>query len=341
MFDTGVIPESTGLSSSLLTTMQDKISAGNFKKITSVLVARNGQCVHENYYNDSAKTALRNTRSATKTITSMLAGIAVDKGFLENVTQTIMPFFDDKQPLQNPDPRKNEITVEDLLTMSSLLESNDFNSFSRGNEERMYLIEDWVKFYLDLPIRGFPAWETKPSDSPYGRSFSYSTAGVVTLGAVIERASGMKLDEFAEQYLFSPLGITELEWQYSPLGLAMSGGGLQLRSRDLLKVGQMMLNGGNWHGKQIVSKSFVDTSLQAQVAIDDDTTYGYLWWRKTYTVDGSDYQAIFMSGMGGNKVYIIPELNMVVVITSENFRERDMHILSERLLTEFVLGSVN
>ena len=125
------------------------VRAGTYKQITSVLISRRGELIFEQYFDDGGPQALRNTRSATKTVTGMLVGAAVDRRLLR-VDSPVLPFFGDRLPLLNPDPRKSLITVEDFLTMSSLLECDDENSFSRGNEERMYLVEDWVKFTLDF-----------------------------------------------------------------------------------------------------------------------------------------------------------------------------------------------
>src|SRR5438067_270760 len=155
--------EAVGLAPARLAAMADAVNAGEFKKIGSILVARHGKLVYEGYFDGAEPASLRNTRSTTKTVTGMLIGIAIDQGFLAGVQAPVLPFFPDKQPVQHPDPRKAAITVEDFLTMSSLLECDDFNTFSRGHEERMYLIEDYVQFTLNLPIKGFPSWATKPA----------------------------------------------------------------------------------------------------------------------------------------------------------------------------------
>jgi CubicO group peptidase (beta-lactamase class C family) len=332
-------PSTIGISSDRLQPMEALIRSGELKKITSVLIARHGKLAYETYFDGDADT-LRNTRSATKTVTSILVGIAIEKGSLPGVAAPILPFFPDKQPLANPDPRKQKITVEDFLTMSSLLECDDENEYSRGNEERMYLIEDWIKFTLDLPIRGFPSFATKPQDAPYGRSFSYCTAGVTTLGGVLERAAKMPVPDFAMKNLFAPLGIQKVQWTFSPMGMAQTGGGLGLRSRDLLKLGQLYLNGGTWNGTRVISEQWVKNSVQPHARIDDDTEYGYLWWLKGFKAGEKKFPAYYLSGNGGNKVCVFPGLDMVVVITSTNYSTRGMHQQTDRMLTDFILPSV-
>jgi len=332
-------PAAEGMSAEKLEAMSAAIKAGQFQKITSVLIARHGKLVFEAYYDEATPgegaEARRNTRSATKTVTAMLAGAAIARGAIPGVDAPIKPYLKGRPPAANPDPRKDKVTVEDLMTMSSIAECDDENQFSRGNEERMYLIEDWVGFYLDLPVRGFPEWAPKPEASPYGRAFSYCTAGVTTLGAVVQGAVDKPLPAFAREALFGPLGIEGERWQISPLGLAQGGGGLGLRSRDLLKLGQLYLNGGKWDGKQVLPASFVAAATAPHANARPDTDYGYLIWLQTF----AGHKAWVMNGSGGNKVAIVPDLDLVAVVTTVNFDVRQPHAISEKLLAEHVLAA--
>jgi CubicO group peptidase (beta-lactamase class C family) len=333
-------PGAVGIAAQDLARMEASIRAGDFKQVTSVLVARGGKLAYERYYDADGVEGLRNTRSATKTVTGMLIGIAIDHHLLPGVEARVLDYFPDKLPLQNPDPRKAQITVEDFLTMSSLLECDDENQFSRGNEERMYLVEDWVRFTLDLPIRGFPDWVPRPAAAPYGRSWSYCTAGPTTLGPLLERATQQSVGDFARDNLFTPLAITHVKWQFQPLGAAMTGGGLNLRSRDLLKLAQLYLNGGTWSGRRVVSADWVARSIAPHANAREDTDYGYLWWLPTFHANGRDYKCFAMFGSGGNKVYAFPAQQLVVVVTTTNFRVQGAGSLTDKLLTDYILPSL-
>ena len=331
--------ELTGAASPALDDITPTVRGGSYQQITSVIVARGERVLYEQYFDTLGAEALRNTRSATKTVTGILVGAAVDRALLRAESR-VLPFFKDRLPLANPDPRKEQITVEDFLTMSSLLECDDENQFSRGNEERMYLVEDWVKFTLDLPIRGFPDWQPKPEQSPHGRAWSYCTAGPTTLGELLQRATGQRVPDFAQAVLFKPLGIETVKWQYQPLGAAMTGGGLQLRSRDLLKLGQLYLNGGRWQGRQVISESWVHRSVSPHANAREDTDYGYLWWLQTFHVSGRNIPTYGMYGTGGNKVYVLPGQGVVVVVTTTNFRVSGAGALTDRLFTSLIVPAV-
>jgi CubicO group peptidase (beta-lactamase class C family) len=335
----------SGLSDSRLRALDAAIRAGEFKKISSVLVARHGKLVYEGYFDGDAET-LRDTRSATKSITDALIGIAIDEHKLSGVDAKILALLPQRtNKIQNPDPRKTAITVEDFLTMSSPLECDDWNDASRGNEERMYVVEDWVQFILDLPIRGRMHVGEQVEGPPYGRYFSYCTGGVFTLSEVIEKVTGERTDRYAREKLFQPLGITNVEWVYSPMNVPQTGGGLRLTSRDLLKIAQLYLDGGRsmgepGQGKRIVSESWVRDSTRPHARIDETTEYGYLWWLKSFKSGEKSYPAFFMSGNGGNKVVAIPALNMAVVITSTNYNTHGMHEQTEKVLTDYVLAAI-
>jgi len=324
------------------TDLEAAIANQELKQISSVLVAHSGKLVYEKYFNGSDQAYLNDIRSASKSFTSLLLGIAIEQGKLDSVNQPAFALFPDKKPWRNPDPRKDQITLQDLLTMSSVLECNDWNQHSRGNEERMYLIEDWAQFVLDLPVRGTPPWETKPQDSPYGRHFSYCTGGVFLLGNIIERASKVQLEDFAQQHLFKPLGINSVKWPESPLGVAQAGGGVQARSIDLLKLGQLVLNKGRWENQQVVSQQWINESLQPRAEIGQGAAkdYGYLWWIFNFTVNEHLYVTYAAAGNGGNYIFIIPELNLVTVITSQAYNQAYMHAQSQSILTDYVLPSV-
>lgn len=315
------------------------VEAGTYREITSVLVSQHGKVVYEHYFDAGGAEARRNTRSVTKTVTGMLVGAAIADGRLPGADAPVLAHLPRQRArqMQARDARKQRMTLEDLLTMSGPMECNDENSFSRGNEERMYLIEDWVQFFLDLPVQGYPAWMPPPSASPYGRSFRYCTAGVTTLGEVVQTAVGEPLEAYAQRRLFAPLGIVAPEWQRSPLGLAQGGGGLGLRTRDLWALGQLYLGGGTFDGQRVLPEAWVRASLAPHARANDDADYGYLWWLMKVPGPSGVRTLPAMAGTGGNAVFLVPESDAVIVITTTNYNVPQPHALTFKLLAQELL----
>lgn len=322
-------------------TLESAIKDEKYKKITSVLVQQAGILRYEQYFNQADANNLHDIRSASKSITSMLFGIALAQGKFTSINDKVLPQFNDKQPLLYPSNAKSNMTYEQLLTMSSPLECNDWNNFSVGHEERMYLRKDWLAFALNLPERGNPPWQPATEEKLFKRDFSYCTAGVFLLGAAIERVTQTSLESFADQYLFKPLGIDNVLWPVSPSGIMQGGGGLQISSRSLLKIGQLMLDEGKLNQQQLLPDQWVKASLQeSNMAVPEkDIKYGYLWWVFNYQVGDKNIKTFAAVGNGGNYLLIVPTLNLTAVITSQAYNTSYMHDQSQEIARDYILSA--
>jgi CubicO group peptidase (beta-lactamase class C family) len=319
------------------TQLAETIQSGVYGTVTSVLILHNGTPTFEHYSNGASDATLHNTRSVTKTITGMAVGHAIDHGLL-SLDESLASRFSDIAPFDNPDVRKLDITTEDLLTMSGPLECDDSNRFSRGNEERMYIVEDWSSFFWDLPIRGFPSWAHSPDDSPFGRAFSYCTAGVQILGEVVERASKIPFSRYVEENLFAPLGIKAFRWARNGNGKVHMGGGLELTTRGLATLAELQRNDGKYRGQTILSSAWTAASVEPSATVPDaDWDYGYLWWLRSYSVDNATYRGAAMNGNGGNRVMVFANFDVTVVITKTDFNSSDMHARTDSFFEKEIL----
>lgn len=323
-----------------LAALEAAVASDEIKQVTSVLLLVDGKVAYERYFNGADAQTLNDVRSASKSVTALLVGAAIGDGYLPGVQARVYDFFPAFTAQHRVDPRLLGTTVEDLLTMSSLWECDDQNQFSSGNEERMYVTERWLDFALSLPVKGFAPWMRRPEDSPHGRAHAYCTADSFVLGAVVERATKMPLADYAAQALERPLGITASRWNRSPEGIGMGGGGTRYRSRDLARLGELVLAGGRWQGKQLVPAGFVSAMVSPQAQADDGSDYGYQWWGLKLPVDGRETKVWAMSGNGGNYVFVMPEKKLVAVVTSKAYNRSYAHPQSRRVLTDFLLPAL-
>jgi CubicO group peptidase (beta-lactamase class C family) len=314
--------------------MNGLIAQNRLKDITSVIVIKNGKLLIEEYFNGSTRDSLHNPRSVGKTFASAMMGIAIHDGFIKNEYQTLKDFYDLKK-FNNYSPKKEAITLKSLLTMSSVFDGDDNDSSSPGNEENMYPTDNWVKFALDLRV---------DSTKTAGKQWNYFTAGAMLLGDILHKSVPNGLEKYADEKLFKPLGITKYQWQYTPQRVANTAGGLQMRSLDYAKFGQLYKNGGSWNGKQIIPESWVKQSFTKHLTLPKDVVgegfYGYLFWNKTYTVNNKPYETYYCSGNGGNKIFVFTDQPLVVIVTATAYNTPYAHPQVDKMMEQYILPAV-
>ncbi len=310
--------------------LKGAIDEGVFKKINSIVVIKNGNLLIEEYFNGENRYSLHDPRSVGKSFASTMTGIAINEGFIKSDSQTISGFYQLTQ-FQNFTQSKGNATIKDLLTMSSGFDGNDEVDNSVGNEENMYTTEDWVKFTLDLPYQ----------DS-LKEKWHYFTAGVVLLGDILNKTVPKGLEKYADEKLFKPLGISNYKWQYTPQNVPNTAGGIQMNALDFAKYGQLYKNGGIWNSQQILSKTWVEQSLnkQKQILGRDNEYYGYLFWNKTFKANDKDYEAYYCAGNGGNYILIFKNEPLVIVITASAYGQYYAHSQVTEMLSKYILPAV-
>ncbi|HEX6928897.1 MAG TPA: serine hydrolase [Gammaproteobacteria bacterium] len=311
-----------GIDENRIVDLADTIRDGAFAEVDSILIARGGKLVFELYPGEYDRDDRHEVRSVSKSVVSMLAGIAIYNGFIPDVRQKVLPLFPEYAPYGEWDDRKNDITVEHLLTMSTGLDCDDTDGESQGREVYMFASDDWVRHFIELPMLRDP-----------GAEFHYCAGSVVALAGVIEKYTGQKNHEFARTYLFEPLGIDSYNWTLGPQG-KLHPNGLSLRPRDMLKLGQLMLD-GSWNGRTMLSMDWIEQSTAHQVTDAAGDTAGYLWWRTELEVDGNPEDVFFAHGAGGQSIIVIPSHETVIVLTARNFRGRALRY-GEAVVSQYI-----
>ncbi|MCG8415598.1 MAG: beta-lactamase family protein, partial [Pseudomonadales bacterium] len=310
-------PAQVGVSSQLLDLVTSQLNDGTYTGIDSVLAIKCGFLIYEQYFNGYHSNAVHDLRSTTKSITSGLVGIAIDKGFIESVDLKVAPFLAAYPRVETWTETQQQMTIEDLLTMRSGQYCNDSDTGSPGNEQFMYSRYNWVQFFTEIP----------PLHPP-GTFYSYCTAGVVALGGVLDSATGLRTDFFAQRYLFDDLQISNYYWEYMPSGHVDTGGHMHMTPRDMARFGQLYLQRGRWGTQQLISQEWIDRTNGQQVVLNEDWYYGYLWRERTFEITDVPVTYFYTQGNGGQFIYVVPALDMIIVFTGSNYNQSNVQVFN-------------
>jgi CubicO group peptidase (beta-lactamase class C family) len=270
--------------------------ADELPRLRSLLVSVDGQLVEEHYYHGATASRLANVKSVSKSIISLLVGIAIDRGHIAGVDQSVADYFQEYfRPGTNLE--HTEITVGDLLSMQAGLETTSNRNYGRWVQSA-----NWIHHILTRPIVGRPG----------GRRI-YSTGNTHLLSAILAKASGVNTLEFARRRLAEPLGFVLPAWHQDPQGIYFGGNEMQMTPRSMISIGQLVLSCGMHNGIQIVSEDWVHQSLEPRSRSErSGREYGYGWWMRSLAA----YQTYYAWGYGGQFIFVVPKLSLVVVTTS-------------------------
>jgi CubicO group peptidase (beta-lactamase class C family) len=338
-------PESLGIDPKPLAALDERIASSKLPLVDSLLVMRCGEVVFDRKYpHDYAATYGKEARtkgplnarlagpynyfdpawhpyyhgtdehtmqSISKTVTSATIGLAMTRGdFKAPLSTPVLHYFDESK-VKNLDARKRRMTLRDLLTMTSGMDWNEDVPYDDASNpsDLMEAADDWVQFVIDRPMKDEP-----------GKVFAYSSGATELLAYIFQRETGSDIEKYAHQHLFTPLGIEKYHWKRTPLGVVDTEGGLYLRSEDLAKIGQLYMHDGVWKGQRLLTSDWVKESLTPRIDAGEGFKYGYQWWLLPH---GEPSQLAFLGrGMGGQRLMIFPEHDLIVVSTA-------WHILNE------------
>jgi CubicO group peptidase (beta-lactamase class C family) len=338
-------PDSVGMEGMRLCSIAARLDQ-RATSVHSVVVVRHGKLVFEQYFpgydqpwgqpdgqHEFTATTKHDMRSASKSVASLLVGIAIDRKLIEGVDEPVLKFFPDHQAAKQAG--WEAITLRHLLTMSSGIEWDEARSWTdpKNDEPHLTFEADPIGYVL-----------AKPVAAPPDVLWTYNGGGTELLGNILERVSGKPLEAFAREVLFQPLGISDFEWKAYKNGKIAAAAGLRLRPRDAAKIGQLVLNRGQWNGRQIVSADWIAQSItprfQAIGYFGSTMFYGYQWWMGRSLAGDKEIKWVAAFGWGGQRIFIVPELDLVIMTTAAQYGQPKEGLAAIDILTNIVIPSV-
>lgn len=338
---TGATPREAGFSPDAERRLRESVERGDFKGLHGLLVIRDGRLALEAYFDGDDEywgkplgrlqheaSRLHDVRSVTKSIVSLLYGIALAEGKVPATVARLMDQFPG-YAMAGDDPRRARITIAHVLSMRMGIAWDEDMTYAdpHNGEREMEAAADRYAYILGRPMVERP-----------GSRWVYCGGATALLGHLIERGTGERLEDYAQHRLFAPLGIDNFEWVQASDGHAAASSGLRLRPRDLARIGQMVLDRGLWAGRRVVPAGWLATSFKPRAYVESGLRYGYQWWIGNLIATGKPWHAAF--GNGGQRLIIVPSLRMLVVILAGNYNAADQWKMPVNLMTRIVMPAI-